>query len=69
MPAFTFEKISPPAKRGPVGSIAKNQSKKQAGKQRGLIVQILDRFAEARIKKSLRGERSAITRRKSKTSD
>jgi hypothetical protein len=69
MPAFTFEKIPPPAKRGPVGSIAKNQSKKHAGKQRGLIVQILDRFAEARVKKSLRVERSAIARRKSKISD
>jgi hypothetical protein len=69
MPAFTFEKISPPAKRGPVGSIAKNQPKKHDGKQRGLIVQILDRFAEARVKKSLRVERKVTARRKSKTSD
>ena len=69
MPAFTFEKISPPAKRGPVGSIAKNQSKKHAGKQRGLIVQILDRFVEARARKSLRQERKVIVRKKSRTSD
>ena len=42
MPAFTFEKISPPAHRGPVPKIEK--------KQRGVITQILDRFVEARMK-------------------
>ncbi len=46
MPAFSFEKISPPTVRGPIAPIEK--------KQRGLIVQILDRFVEARVKKSLR---------------
>jgi hypothetical protein len=40
MPVFTFEKISPPVRRGPIPPIAK--------KQRGVIVQILDRFVEAR---------------------
>jgi hypothetical protein len=49
MPAFSFEKISPPTVRGPIAPIEK--------KQRGLIVQILDRFVEARVKKSLRGEK------------
>ena len=44
MPAFTFEKISPPVRRGPIPPIAK--------KQRGVIVQILDRFVEARVKRS-----------------
>jgi len=44
MPAFTFEKISPPVRRGPLPPIAK--------KQRGLIVQILDSFVEARVKKT-----------------
>jgi len=48
MPAFTFEKISPPIRRGPVPAIAR--------KQRGVIVQILDRFVEARVKRSLREE-------------
>jgi hypothetical protein len=48
MPAFTFEKISPPVRRGPIPSIAK--------KQRGVIVQILDRFVEARVKRTLREE-------------
>jgi hypothetical protein len=47
MPAFTFEKISPPTRRGPVPSIAK--------KQRGVIVQILDRFVEARVKRDEQG--------------
>jgi hypothetical protein len=46
MPVFTFEKISPPVRRGPIPSIAK--------KQRGVIVQILDRFVEARVKRTLR---------------
>jgi hypothetical protein len=54
MPAFTFEKISPPIRRGPIPSIAK--------KQRGVIVQILDRFVEARVKRTLREE----TRREEK---
>lgn len=43
MPAFTFEKISPPVRRGPVPPIAT--------KQRGVIVQMLDRFVEARVKR------------------
>jgi hypothetical protein len=64
MPAFMFEKISPPT--DPIQPIAKNQSKKKRG---GLIVQILDRFVEVRSKKSLRPKRGVIARRKSKTSD
>jgi hypothetical protein len=51
MPAFTFEKISPPLRRGPLPPIAK--------KQRGVIVQILDRFVEARVK---REERDVVAR-------
>ena len=43
MPAFTFEKISPPTKRGPIAPIVV--------KKRGVIVQILDRFVEARVKR------------------
>ena len=46
MPVFTFEKISPPVRGGPLPPIKK--------KQRGVIVQILDRFVEARVKRSLR---------------
>jgi hypothetical protein len=63
MPAFTFEKIPPeknppPIRRGPIPSIAR--------KQRGVIVQILDRFVEARVKRSLRGEKGVIARNSKK---
>lgn len=44
MPAFTFEKISPPPHRGPAPKIEK--------KQRGVLNQILDRFVEARVKRT-----------------
>jgi hypothetical protein len=56
MPAFTFEKISPPLRRGPLPPIAK--------KQRGVIVQILDRFVEARVKRSSLEEKGVIARRR-----
>jgi hypothetical protein len=55
MPAFTFEKISPPPDRGPVSPVANK-------KQRGVIVQILDRFAEARVKRTLKEEKRVIVR-------
>jgi hypothetical protein len=55
MPAFMFEKISPPASRGPVPPIANK-------KQRGVIIKILDRFAEARVKRSLKKEKGVIAR-------
>jgi hypothetical protein len=60
MPAFTFEKISPPLRHGPIPPIAK--------KQRGVIVQILDRFVEARVKKSP-SEKGVIARRQPKRPD
>ena len=53
MPVFTFEKISP-ARRGPIAPVDK--------KQRGVIVQMLDRFVEARVKRALRAEQSVIAR-------
>ena len=43
MPAFSFEKISPPVRRGPIAPIAR--------KQRGLIAQMLGSFVEARVKR------------------
>jgi hypothetical protein len=55
MPAFTFEKISPPVRRGPLPPIVK--------KQRGVIVQILDRFVEARVKRSVAKEKGVAARR------
>ena len=48
MPSFTFEKISPPVRRGPIPVIQK--------KQRGVIVQMLDRFVAARVKRIKRGQ-------------
>ena len=61
MPAFTFEKISPPIRRGPIPPIAK--------KQRGVIVQILDSFVEARVKRTLREEKGVIARYEKKPPD
>jgi hypothetical protein len=62
MPAFTFEKISPPVPRGPIPPIAK--------KQRGVIVQILDRFVEARVRRTLREEeKKGVTRHQQRPSD
>lgn len=46
MPAFSFERLSPPRQRGPVPVAEK--------KQRGVIVQLLDRLTEARLKRSAR---------------
>jgi hypothetical protein len=57
MPAFTFEKLSPP-RRGPIAPIVK--------KQRGLVTQILDRFVEARVKRSMIREKRATDRAKPK---
>jgi hypothetical protein len=54
MPTFTFEKISPPIRRGPLPPIVK--------RQRGVIVQILDRFVEARVKRSMRDDKGVIAR-------
>ena len=54
MPAFTFEKISPPADRGPVPPVANK-------KQRGVVVKILDRFVEARVRRTLKEEKRLIT--------
>ena len=54
MPAFSFEKISPPVTRGPIAPVEK--------KQRGVIVQMLDRFVEARVRKNLRKVRGVAPR-------
>ena len=56
MPAFTFEKISPPAPGGPIPPIANK-------KQRGVIVQLLDRFAVARVKRTQREEKKGVIAR------
>jgi hypothetical protein len=61
MPAFMFEKISPPLPRGPLPPVAK--------KQRGVIVKLLDRFVEARVKRSLREKKGFIARRRKEPAD
>jgi len=55
MPVFTFEKISPPVPRGPIAPIEQ--------KQRGVIVQILDRLVEARVKRTLKRGKLVIVSR------
>jgi hypothetical protein len=61
MPAFTFEKISPPVRRGPIPSIEQ--------KQRGVIVQMLDRFVQSRVKRTKREEKGVIARHEPKSPD
>lgn len=48
MPAFTFEKISPPTTRGPIPS---TEILPVEQKPRGVIVQVLGRFVEARVQR------------------
>ena len=60
MPVFTFEKISPPVRRGPIPPIAK--------KQRGVIVQILGHFVEKRVNRTLRKDKGVIARHRPKPS-
>ena len=62
MPAFTFEKISPPTDRGPVPPVPVANKK-----QRGVVVKMLDRFAEARVKRSLK--KGVIARNDHKPAD
>jgi hypothetical protein len=54
MPVFTFEKISPPPRVPP--------SAPAAEKPRGVIVQILDRFVEARVKRTVIDEKAGQQR-------
>ena len=61
MPAFTFEKISPekgaaPNGHAPAAPVANK-------KQRGVLVQVLDRLAEARVKRSLKNGKGAASRK------
>jgi hypothetical protein len=58
MPAFTFEKISPPASRGSVPATVPPIQKKP----RGVILQILGRFAETRLQRVQRVEKDIIDR-------
>jgi hypothetical protein len=59
MPAFTFEKISPPVRRGPAPPIEKKQ-------QRGAIFKILGRFVDPRGKHEHLNEDGVIARNETK---
>jgi hypothetical protein len=59
MPAFSFEKISPPVASAPVVPIA-------VKKRRGVIVQLLDRFVEARVNRTIAEEKGVVFRVKRK---
>lgn len=61
MPAFTFEKISPPVRSGSAKAAPK--------KPRGKLSQMIDRLAERRAKRSLRDERNSSTRRDDKPAE
>lgn len=52
MPAFTFEKLPPPADRAPppVTIVAATSTRVH----RGIIVQLLDRITEAKLERSTR---------------
>jgi hypothetical protein len=58
MPAFSFEKISPPARRTPNAPADK--------KRRSVIGQVLDRISPTRGKRASRDEHDASARRESK---
>jgi hypothetical protein len=60
MPAFNFERISPPVRRGPVAPIAR---------KRGIVARILDRLVEARVRRSLGEEKRVATRGRQKPAD
>ncbi len=51
MPAFMFEKIAPPVPHGPVSGTKAH---------RGILIKLLDRLVEARIKRTVREEKAAI---------
>jgi hypothetical protein len=56
MPAFSFEKISPPVRRVGAAPVANK-------KQRGVIGQVLNRLVEARAKRSLRKDANQGTKK------
>jgi hypothetical protein len=63
MPAFSFEKISPPVRRG------QQPPSPSPVKQRGILHQIVDRFAEARARRSADRAQSISARRKAKSAE
>ena len=64
MPAFTFEKLSPP--RAPRSSIAPVAAPEVVSKPRSVIVQFLDRFVDVRVKRTLRQDKGGVADPRSK---
>jgi hypothetical protein len=62
MPAFTFEKLSPPARRVANAPAADK-------KRRGVISSMLDRLAESRSKRRSAKERTVSARKKPKAQE
>jgi hypothetical protein len=56
MPAFTFEKISPPARRKATPTPANE-------KPRGPVAQVIGRFVEVRVRRKLNSDGAAGERR------
>ncbi len=59
MPAFTFEKLSPPVRRA---AATPGSAISVAPRRRGLIVKIIERFVEVRVKRTVPQEKTAIDR-------
>lgn len=69
MPAFTFEKISPPrTSNGPVAGVT-GAAPAIEKKQRGAIIQILGRFVERRVDRAQRVEKRVTARRERRETD
>jgi hypothetical protein len=62
MPAFTFEKISPPLSPGAAAPVEKNAASIEK-KPPGVIVQLVGRLVEKRVARAQRVEQSIIARR------
>ncbi len=77
MPAFTFEKITPPVRRGSVPSSSGSSNSPAANspavnstivnsnsvKHRSVFVQIIGRLVEVRTRRTLRAEPGTLVRR------
>jgi hypothetical protein len=69
VPAFSFEKLSPPVNPEPVRVVGVAQhrgSQPLSGQPRGILLQILDRLTEGRLRRTGR-DNSSETRSGSKT--
>ena len=66
MPAFTFEKISPEKTTPQVRRCALPAVE---NKPRSVISQVLDRFVEMRVRRTLRRDKGIITRRERRPPD